>query len=231
MAFAAGSLEKVSQDTAITGALGRHADRPVSNGSMATVAGCELSECEDSDGTKASWDGSGSTINTAEGGAGDDDKPPKRWNCLVTAGPMASSGSIGHPTTCKPCAFYCFSFIGCRADRDCTYCHLAHISKAKQEREMRAQRKRCSRQKRMHKPPTSAAHRPAAVHRDAHGSLPKIFGDAETSSMIAVLSQTSLPPGLVSASNADLALTLHNVLMAHRPAEADTRGSHHRTAA
>mmetsp|Transcript_6422 Transcript_6422/g.18821 ORF Transcript_6422/g.18821 Transcript_6422/m.18821 type:complete len:492 (+) Transcript_6422:184-1659(+) len=50
-------------------------------------------------------------------------------------GPVINSGSTGHPESCKPCAFYCFSLRGCRNGVECAYCHLFHESKLRQRRE------------------------------------------------------------------------------------------------
>uniref|UniRef100_A0A7S1FCE4 C3H1-type domain-containing protein n=1 Tax=Noctiluca scintillans TaxID=2966 RepID=A0A7S1FCE4_NOCSC len=53
---------------------------------------------------------------------------------LQRNGPMASVGSAKHPDACNACAFYCFTFAGCRHGVDCAYCHLAHESKVRQRR-------------------------------------------------------------------------------------------------
>ncbi|CAE7606908.1 unnamed protein product, partial [Symbiodinium natans] len=44
----------------------------------------------------------------------DTDAP--KWHSAERDGPRESAGSAGHPSMCKPCAFYCFTLIGCRAD-------------------------------------------------------------------------------------------------------------------
>lgn len=50
-------------------------------------------------------------------------------------GPDGSNvGSKGHPESCKPCAFYCFSLRGCNAAQECTYCHLFHESRMRRRR-------------------------------------------------------------------------------------------------
>lgn len=39
---------------------------------------------------------------------------------------MMSVGSVGHPDSCTPCAFYCFSLCGCNRGSQCEYCHMDH---------------------------------------------------------------------------------------------------------
>ena len=192
--------------------------KPVSNShSMTTVAtGYELPSREEGEATTVSSDGGGSLGKKPTQGGHD---APKRWNCMVTAGPVESAGSTGHPSKCTPCAFYCFSFIGCRAGRDCAYCHLTHLSKGKQLREQTraerasagwTERKRCSQRAKMNEPPMSPPQQPEAVHRDARKPLPE--GSREASYVIPeplpVLPQDSMPPGL-PIGNLELLLTLY----------------------
>jgi len=66
---------------------------------------------------------------------------PGTYACLAFNGPGKSKGSTGHPYECKACAFYCFSYGGCRKGEDCEYCHLAHESKGAVKREEWKQRK------------------------------------------------------------------------------------------
>jgi len=60
---------------------------------------------------------------------------------LLRDGPMDSIGSGGHPDDCKPCAFYCYSFRGCREGSDCVFCHMFHESRLCQRRRSRRMRK------------------------------------------------------------------------------------------
>lgn len=54
---------------------------------------------------------------------------------LQNDGPQVSAGSVGHPDTCMPCTFYCFTRRGCNRGMDCKFCHSAHQSKLQQRRE------------------------------------------------------------------------------------------------
>mmetsp|Transcript_38062 Transcript_38062/g.89081 ORF Transcript_38062/g.89081 Transcript_38062/m.89081 type:complete len:233 (-) Transcript_38062:290-988(-) len=60
---------------------------------------------------------------------------PGTYPCLAFNGPSKSKGSVGHPNECKACAFYCFSYGGCRRGEDCDYCHMTHESKGAVKRE------------------------------------------------------------------------------------------------
>jgi PAS domain S-box-containing protein len=39
---------------------------------------------------------------------------------------LASPGSTNHPVDCKPCAFFCYSLMGCERGSECTFCHMEH---------------------------------------------------------------------------------------------------------
>jgi len=66
-----------------------------------------------------------------------DDQPPGNgpYQTLHTDGPEVSAGSTGHPESCLPCTFYCFTRRGCNRGADCRFCHLLHQSKLQQRRE------------------------------------------------------------------------------------------------
>lgn len=39
---------------------------------------------------------------------------------------LTSLGSAGHPDSCKPCAFHCYSMSPCGRGSNCLYCHMEH---------------------------------------------------------------------------------------------------------
>eukprot|EP00927_Polykrikos_kofoidii_P072022 TRINITY_DN68199_c0_g1_i1.p1 TRINITY_DN68199_c0_g1~~TRINITY_DN68199_c0_g1_i1.p1 ORF type:complete len:402 (+),score=35.81 TRINITY_DN68199_c0_g1_i1:97-1206(+) len=63
---------------------------------------------------------------------------------LHADGPMHTPGSAGHPNSCEPCTFYCFTHRGCNRGVECRFCHLVHKSKLQQRRDSwkRQQRER-----------------------------------------------------------------------------------------
>mmetsp|Transcript_52742 Transcript_52742/g.136188 ORF Transcript_52742/g.136188 Transcript_52742/m.136188 type:complete len:619 (+) Transcript_52742:95-1951(+) len=44
----------------------------------------------------------------------------------------ASVGSSGHPGSCRPCAFHCYSTVACSQGEACLYCHMEHPRKRRQ---------------------------------------------------------------------------------------------------
>jgi len=98
--------------------------------------------------------GAGSTLASA---ASTD--APNEYNCENTQnesdrmslptlhcnGEQWSKGSVQHPDRCTPCAFYCFKLSGCSKEKDCSFCHMNHVSK---QRQLREEWKLCQRQKR-----------------------------------------------------------------------------------
>merc|ERR1740121_1881684 len=71
-------------------------------------------------------------------GQDQDDQPPGSgpYLTLNVEGPQVSAGSVGHPETCMPCTFYCFTRRGCNRGAECRFCHLTHQSKLQQRREV-----------------------------------------------------------------------------------------------
>jgi len=65
----------------------------------------------------------------------DDNEDGGMHATLHAEGPQESAGSGGHPDTCMPCTFYCFTRRGCNRGQDCKFCHLSHQSKLQQRRE------------------------------------------------------------------------------------------------
>lgn len=67
----------------------------------------------------------------------EDDQPPGTgpYATLHNEGPQISAGSGGHPESCMPCTFYCFTRRGCNRGLECRFCHLSHQSKLQQRRE------------------------------------------------------------------------------------------------
>lgn len=96
-----------------------------------------------------SRDDDASSGGTPGGGKEGDGDPRDALPSLRKDGAVANAGSAGHPTDCKPCAFYCYSLRGCRNGTECCYCHLYHESKLRQRREdwKRAQREKRGRQR------------------------------------------------------------------------------------
>jgi len=43
-----------------------------------------------------------------------------------------SVGSSGHPGSCRPCAFHCYSTVACSQGEACLYCHMEHPRKRRQ---------------------------------------------------------------------------------------------------
>lgn len=66
-----------------------------------------------------------------------DQQPPGTgpYATLHGEGPQLSTGSAGHPDSCMPCTFYCFTRRGCNRGLECRFCHLTHQSKLQQRRE------------------------------------------------------------------------------------------------
>ena len=198
------------KDTGLAGLTGHKLTvkegRSVSKSSSATTC-CEPSSYEESDAKKVgwvAWDGSGSIVGSptetakplrepdeisnssarcelAQDGWGGDS--PQQFKSLTRAGAMKSVGSAGHPNSCTPCSFYCFSRLGCRLDRDCTYCHLFHQSSRRKRREGWKFRQLSS------KPPGST--------EDVGRSLPKDSGEAQPPDVLAL--RPGAPPGLSRA--------------------------------
>ena len=108
-------------------------------------AGSEPSVCAEGEATQAQQ-GDASSPKPHDGQDSDsptepqDDQHDGSRSSLERDGPLDSVGSVGHPTACTPCTFYCFSRRGCWVDRDCKYCHLFHQS-LKQRRGQRTKRK------------------------------------------------------------------------------------------
>lgn len=57
------------------------------------------------------------------------------YTTLQKLGSQISEGSAGHPLSCTPCTFYCFTRRGCNRGVECHFCHLVHKSKLQQRRE------------------------------------------------------------------------------------------------
>mmetsp|Transcript_70065 Transcript_70065/g.150013 ORF Transcript_70065/g.150013 Transcript_70065/m.150013 type:complete len:392 (-) Transcript_70065:74-1249(-) len=87
---------------------------------------------------------------TASGRAGsvadaqDEEHRFPNLSSLQKDGAFANAASQGHPNSCTPCAFYCFSLRGCRNGDQCSYCHLFHESKGRRKQ-------RCEDWKRRHR--------------------------------------------------------------------------------
>lgn len=45
--------------------------------------------------------------------------------------PPQSKGSLLHPTGCTPCAFFCYSLMGCKRGQFCEFCHMDHPRKTR----------------------------------------------------------------------------------------------------
>lgn len=93
---------------------------------------------------EGSCEGSREGHSTADGRTESDEGPSSTrsgagvvYRSLQRHGPGSSKGSAGHPASCRPCAFYCFSFRGCRAGEGCQFCHQPHRSKLRERRENR----------------------------------------------------------------------------------------------
>ncbi|CAE7031522.1 unnamed protein product [Symbiodinium natans] len=163
--------------------------RSVSKSSTATTY-CEPSCYEESEATKVVQDGSGSSVGSLVEPV-DVKQFRKQLNkSLKRDGAMESVGSAGHPDSCTPCSFYCFSCLGCRLDRACTYCHLFHQSGRRKRREEWKRRQVSS----WH----TCEGKPQEPTQDVGEPLPKDFGEATSPDMMAL--RPRAPPGLSKAS-------------------------------
>jgi len=52
--------------------------------------------------------------------------PDQSPEAVIPEAAAMSEGSVGHPDSCTPCAFYCYSTSGCNKGQACLYCHMAH---------------------------------------------------------------------------------------------------------
>lgn len=132
------------------GSVGGEADAAGSPGGTSTSGGgdggaeeppSDLAECPAGGAASAIAAVRPSSPSSASGGA--------LLPSLRQDGAVANAGSLGHPESCKPCAFYCYSLRGCRNGAECSYCHLFHESKLRQRREewKKAQREKRGRQR------------------------------------------------------------------------------------
>lgn len=55
---------------------------------------------------------------------------PETFPSLQRNGQEFSEGSRGHPDSCMPCSFYCFSKRGCKKGSTCEFCHMLHVSRS-----------------------------------------------------------------------------------------------------
>jgi len=86
---------------------------------------------------------------------------------LQNDGEQWSLGSAMHPTSCSPCAYFCFKRRGCSNGQGCNYCHMNHVSK---QRERRNEWKSQQRQRRL-KASSSCAPEGIADSESAAGSF------------------------------------------------------------
>mmetsp|Transcript_68965 Transcript_68965/g.165495 ORF Transcript_68965/g.165495 Transcript_68965/m.165495 type:complete len:397 (+) Transcript_68965:145-1335(+) len=93
---------------------------------------CDSSQSEDGTTQEAEIS---TTTKSGEQGDSKAGSTGPRFPSLVRNGPEKSTGSVGHPDECTPCAFYCFSLCGCRSGPDCGYCHMYHESRVQQRRQ------------------------------------------------------------------------------------------------
>eukprot|EP00931_Biecheleriopsis_adriatica_P022312 TRINITY_DN14376_c0_g1_i2.p1 TRINITY_DN14376_c0_g1~~TRINITY_DN14376_c0_g1_i2.p1 ORF type:complete len:333 (+),score=56.28 TRINITY_DN14376_c0_g1_i2:51-1001(+) len=54
---------------------------------------------------------------------------------LQQSGPEETEGGVGHPDSCTPCTFFCFTRRGCNRGVACKFCHQQHQSKLQLRRE------------------------------------------------------------------------------------------------
>jgi len=67
------------------------------------------------------------------------------FETLSAVGPQESVGGVGHPLSCTPCTFFCFTKKGCNRGQHCGYCHSSHFSRLQQRREDWKQMQRAKR--------------------------------------------------------------------------------------
>lgn len=59
---------------------------------------------------------------------------------LERDGPQESQGSLGHPSQCVPCSFYCYSMSGCVKGVQCSFCHMEHLRQGHRRRRKRTKK-------------------------------------------------------------------------------------------
>jgi len=74
--------------------------------------------------------------------ADDDDEGEDAGNNTNEMGalPAWSAGSAGHPDSCTPCSFHCYSLIGCNRGDECLFCHMQHMRRKHRRRRGRKKR-------------------------------------------------------------------------------------------
>lgn len=58
-------------------------------------------------------------------------------------GDQKSVGSAGHPYSCTPCSFFCYSLVGCNRGKACQFCHMDHPKKGRRRGRKRRDLQAC----------------------------------------------------------------------------------------
>lgn len=129
-------------------------------------------------------------LNDEELFSGDEDQdqsqPPGSgpYATLSVEGAQTSAGAGGHPDSCMPCTFYCFTRRGCNRGVDCRFCHLTHQSKLQQRREAWKKQQREKRKSIRERVAAEAlARRPIGPGMGGKGALEGGMGDATRGAM------------------------------------------------
>mmetsp|Transcript_46852 Transcript_46852/g.134995 ORF Transcript_46852/g.134995 Transcript_46852/m.134995 type:complete len:595 (-) Transcript_46852:187-1971(-) len=70
----------------------------------------------------------------------DDDGEDAGQGNEIGALPAWSAGSAGHPDSCTPCSFHCYSLSGCNRGDECLFCHMLHVRRKHRRRRGRKKR-------------------------------------------------------------------------------------------